>query len=146
MKIENLSQADIKEIVPLYIAYFNKREKGEWNEKTAERRISELLIRFDFFGLKLVDEEGRLVGFIAGSFDQFTDGLAYDVNELFIADGHQNRGLGTELLNEAEKQAKAKGAFIIQLTAEADKNHDHFYNELNGFVDCDNNKLKSKLI
>lgn len=60
-----------------------------------------------------------------------------------IADGRQNRGLGTALLKELERRVKEKGAALVQLQAVNDAKHDRFYGRL-GYRNANSLVLKTK--
>jgi len=143
MNIKKINASDIKLIVPSYIEYFNTHEGARWTDQKVERRLLQLIMREDCLGLLMIDKED-FVGFVVGQLIQYEDGLVFDLNELFIADKYQNKGHGSKLLNAIEIEAKAKGAFRIQLTAENDEKHHRFYNDKHGYFDCSNNLFKAK--
>lgn len=86
-----------------------------------------------------------MIGFAMGYFEQYDDGMVYDLVEIVIAHEYQNKNSGTLLMRELEKQVKALGGFMIQLVAINDILHNHFYAKL-GYSDCSNLILKSKVL
>lgn len=143
--IRSLETKDIDLLVLEYIKYFNLKENMTWNIETATKNLRQLIIREDFLGLIML-KENDLVGFACGQLSQFDDGIVYELNELFISLDYQHHGYGSILLNEVEDLARKNGCFRIQLITANDKNHNHFYDELHGFVTGTNNIIKTKAL
>ena len=79
-------------------------------------------------GKKLVDQDGRL---IAGVFGEVDGWNSLDIEVLWVEEPYRNRGLGSFLLREIEREAKENGAFIVFANA-GDWNAGFF--RKNGFV------------
>ncbi len=144
MTYREMDKSDIVSVIPLYIEYYNNYEDGGWTEKTVYKRISQVFTREDSYCL-ISEENGSVTGFVMGYFEQYDDCFAYDLIEIVIASSFQNKGLGTEFMNELEKRVREKGAMLIQLQAVNDKAHEHFYEKL-GYRDVSNFVLKTKMI
>lgn len=144
MKIREFTDGDIVRVTPLYLEYFNNYEEGEWTEATVAKRLGQMLSREDSYGI-VMEKEGGIAGFALGYFEQFDDGIAYDLIEIVVAAAYQNQGLGTEMMIALEKRVKEKGAFMISLQAVNDARHDRFYGRL-GYGNCKNFVIKVKLI
>lgn len=144
MKIRRIRKSDLPEMIALYIDYYNLNEQGQWNEETTGKRISQILSRRDSYCL-LGEEEGSLIGFVLGYFEQYDDGFVYDLAEILVASSAQNRGYGTTLMKELEKRVKKKGALLIQLQMVNDEKHRRFYRRL-GYRTATNLILKSKIL
>lgn len=142
MEYKNFTEQDINSIIPLYIHYYNEYENAEWTKETVYKRLHQMQSREDSFGLILTDNI-ITVGFAMGYFEQFDDGKTYNLIEIVISDKYQNKGLGTALLTELEKQAKDMGAFTISLQAVNDERHERFYGRL-GYGNCKNFVIKVK--
>lgn len=142
MEYNVFSGHDVDKVIPLYIQYFNEFEGGEWTEETVYRRLHQMMSREDSFGLLLIDKQVA-VGFALGYFEQFDDGKTYNLIEIAISKEYQNKGLGTALLTELERQVKNLGAFMISLQAVNDEKHDRFYGRL-GYGNCKNFVIKVK--
>lgn len=140
---KKLEIADIDTIAPLYLEYFNTYEEAEWTLSKVQRRLRQQINRDDNLGLLLKEEE-NILGFVVGQLTQFSDGLVFELNELFIASAYQSQGYGSQLLQIIEALAKEHGAFRIQLITGADERHHHFYNQKHGYVDGTNNLQKAK--
>jgi predicted N-acetyltransferase YhbS len=144
MEYKALSYENINEIIPLYIDYYNGNEGGEWTEATVRKRIRQVLSRDDSFGLVLEDN-CNLIAFAMGYFEQFDDGTTYNLVEIVVSQEYQNRGIGSKLMLELEKQVKEMGAMLISLQAVNDDSHDRFYGRL-GYGNCKNFVIKIKML
>jgi GNAT superfamily N-acetyltransferase len=142
MEYKDFSEQDIDRVIPLYIHYYNEFESGEWTEETVYKRLHQMMSREDSFGLLLIDKQ-IAVGFALGYFEQFDDGKTYNLIEIVISKDYQNKGLGTALLMELERQVKDLGAFMISMQSVNDEKHDRFYGEL-GYGNCTNFVIKVK--
>ena len=142
-----LTQEDLPALVPLYMQYYNAHEGGEWTHETTTRRLLQVVTRMDAFGLvaELAAESGVPAAFAMGYYEQYDDGFAYDLVEIVVRDDLQGRGIGTALMQELERQAKAAGALLVQLQAVNDARHHRFYGRL-GYGDASNLTLKTKML
>lgn len=143
MNIRDMNIDDIKRVIDLYINYYNEIEKSCWTEKTAYKRIHQVLTIEDSYSLIMEDDENKVVGFVMGYFKQYDDILGYCLEEIIIKYNEQNKGFGRELLNEIEKRVVEKGASCIELQAVNDKMHSYFYGKA-GYLNSDSfeNKVK----
>lgn len=142
MNYRIMQESDIKKVIPIYIDYYNNHEDGEWTEETTYKRIHQVWSRED--SLCLIAEKGNIiVGFAIGYFEQYDDIQAYDLVEIVIESEWQNKGLGTEFMQELELQVKQKGGAMIQLQAVNDEMHERLYGKLE-YKDCTNLKIKAK--
>lgn len=144
MQYRIMTEDDIQNVVPLYIEYYNNKEKGEWTTETTYKRIHQVWSREDSYCL-ISEEDKSVIGFAMGYFEQYDDCFAYDLVEIVVSTKLQNRGIGTKLMNELEKLVKEKGAMLIQLQAVNDDYHNHFYGKL-GYKDATNLTLKTKIL
>ena len=144
MTYRMMQESDIARIVPLYIEYYNGHEDGEWTDETVYKRIHQVWSREDSHCLVL-ENDGGIIAFAMGYFEQYDDGFAYDLVEIVVAAEHQRRGIGTEFMRELEKSIKDAGAMLIQLEAVNDEEHDRFYGRL-GYKDASNLVLKTKVL
>lgn len=128
MHYRTMEAADIDLVTPLYIDYYNSQGDA-WTPEIVRRRIWQVLGSPDSLCLLALEGED-VVGFAMGRFEQFYDLIAYNLVEILIAGPFQNRGLGTELMQELERRVKAAGGSLIQLMAVNDDAHDRFYGRL----------------
>lgn len=144
MNYKILEKKDIDNIIPMYVDYYNNYEKCEWNKETTYKRISQVVTREDSLCFQLLNED-EVVGFAIGYFEQYDDGIAYDLIEIVIKHEYQNQKIGTAFMGMIESEVKSRGGFMVQLTAVNDEWHNHFYGKL-GYNDCNNLVLKSKIL
>lgn len=139
MKIQVMNVEDIYKVLDLYINYYNKVEGSSWNEKTAYKRIHQVMSMENSFSL-IVEDKTNIIGFAMGYFKQYDDIIGYTLEEIVIDYKFQNRGYGTALVKRLENYVKDMGASCIELKAVNDKMHDNFYGKIgyqdsNSFID-----------
>ncbi len=144
MGYRKMEERDLQQLIPLYMAWYNEREGGQWTYQTTYRRIHQVLSREDSYCL-LLEEEEKPLAFAMGYFEQFDDGFVYDLVEIVVAAEYQNQGLGTAFMQELEARVKAEGAIVMILEAVNDAFHDHFYGKL-GFQNANNLVIKTKTL
>lgn len=144
MQYRIMTKDDIQKVVPIYIEYYNGYEDGEWTPETTYKRVHQVWSREDSYCVILENGE-TILGFAMGYFEQYDDCFAYDLVEIVVSTKLQNKGIGTQFMNELEKQVKEKGAMLIQLQAVNDNHHNHFYGKL-GYRDATNLTLKTKIL
>lgn len=133
MKIQVMNVEDIYKVLDLYVNYYNKIEGYSWNEKTAYKRIHQVISMEDSFSLIIADMT-KIVGFAMGYFKQYDDIIGYTLEEIVIDYKFQNRGYGTALVKRLENYVKDMGASCVELKAVNDKMHDNFYGKI-GYQD-----------
>ena len=92
MHIREMELKDIAAVLPLYISYYNEQEDSCWNEKTARKRIHQVLSMEDSYGL-IVENENSVLGFVMGYFKQYDDIIGYALDEIVIAYESKTKGL-----------------------------------------------------
>lgn len=142
MLVREMELNDIAAVLPLYISYCNEQEDGCWNEKTAAKRIHQVLSMEDSYGL-LVENGNGVMGFVMGYFKQYDDIIGYTLDEIVIAYEHQNKGIGSMLLRELEQRVKEKGASCVELQAVNDDMHERYYGKA-GYQNAKNFVMKVK--
>lgn len=143
MKISEMSLNDIVSVLPIYLDYYNNYENSCWTKETAKKRIQQVLKIEDSFSLIMKDENDCTIGFAMGYFKQYDDLIAYTLEEILISQKEQNKGLGSILLKELEKNVKEKGGAGIELQAVKDELHEKYYGKA-GYFDANNFVLKCK--
>ena len=142
MLVREMELKDIAAVLPLYISYYNGQEDGCWNEKTASKRIHQVLSMEDSYGL-IVENGNGVMGFVMGYFKQYDDIIGYTLDEIVIAYEHQNKGIGSMLLRELEQRVKEKGASCVELQAVNDDMHEGYYGKA-GYRNAKNFVMKVK--
>lgn len=143
MNIREMNVDDIAKVINLYIKYYNEIENSCWTEKTAFKRIHQVLTMEGSYSLILEDNENKAIGFAMGYFKQYDDIVGYTLEEIIIEYDEQNKGYGSKLLKAIEDLAVKEGAACIELQAVNDKMHSHFYDKA-GYLDSESfvNKVK----
>lgn len=126
MLYKRMEVSDIEKVIPMYIEYYNKTDGSSWTHDTVYKRIHQVLTREDAYCLTACSGD-ETVGFIMGYCEQYDDIIAYDLTEIVVTLSSQSKGIGTGLMRELERRVKALGVSMIQLQAENDAMHDHFY-------------------
>lgn len=142
MKVREMTIADIEAVLPMYISYYNEQEDGCWTKETAGKRIHQVLSMEGAYSLLLEDNDSVL-GFVMGYFKQYDDIVGYTLEEIIIAYEYQNKGIGSDLLNQLEQRVKEKGAACVELQAVNDEYHERFYGKT-GYHNAKNFVLKVK--
>ena len=142
MLVREMELNDIAAVLPLYISYYNEQEDGCWNEKTAAKRIHQVLSMEDSYGL-IVENGNGVMGFAMGYFKQYDDIIGYTLDEIVIAYEHQNKGIGSRLLRELEQRVKEKGASCVELQAVNDDMLERYYGKA-GYQNAKNFVMKVK--
>ncbi|AKP66287.1 GNAT family N-acetyltransferase [Companilactobacillus ginsenosidimutans] len=139
MNFEQVKMSDLREIMDIERAGFNKAEAG--TEESYSQRIKQIPDSF-----LVARQYGKLVGFICGPVTNeslIEDWMYEDVPQNPKNGGHQmiltiavspesrGQGIGSKLLDEFEKKTKLAGRVSIALTCLQDRIP--FY-EKNGFV------------
>ena len=102
------------------------------------------------FVLKIVDEDGKI---IAGLIGEFCNWEQMEIGTLWVDERYRGQGLGSLLLNEAERMAKQKGCYLSILGSLSFEGHGfykkHGYTVYKDVVDwprgCHNYSLSKRL-
>lgn len=121
-----MTMEDIETVLPVYIDYYNKHEDCCWTEKTAGKRIHQVLSMDDSYAL-ILEDNNVIVGFAMGYFEQYDDIISYVLEEIVVAYEYQNKGIGSRFLAEIENRVKEKGAAGVELKAVNDEHHERYY-------------------
>ena len=111
----------------LYIKVFNSEPwKDNWTFKTAYKRLKDIYISPNFQGILYV-KDGQIKGGILGNYEQFYDGIHYNLREMFISNELQGKGIGSALLSELEKKLRVLGVTTIILFTSKGNKTNKFY-------------------
>ena len=145
MKLEYkvMEQKDIERVIPLYIEYWNSTGDN-WTPEITYKRIWQVVGSPDSLSI-LAFSGAEVIGFAMGRFETFYDLTGYNLVEIVVAKAHQNKGLGTIIMQELERRVKALGGKMIHLDAVNDDSHEHFYTKL-GYKNVTNFKAKTKFL
>jgi aminoglycoside 6'-N-acetyltransferase I len=127
----------------LYIKVFNAEP---WNDKwtlgTAHKRLNDIYASPNFEGF-LCMECGQVKGAIFGNYEQFYDGVHYNLREMFISNELQGKGIGSKLLNELENRLRDLGVTTIILFTSKGNKTSEFYLK-NDFLEWDDMAMMGK--
>lgn len=143
MHIHKMELPDLDRVIPIYLDYYNLQEGGCWTQETAARRIRQVLTTQDAYCLLAEAPSGDILGFAMGYFKQYDDIVGYTLEEILIARHHQNKGLGSLLLQELEQRVRAAGASCVELQAVNDAMHERYYGKA-GYRNAKNFVMKVK--
>ncbi|GCD11576.1 GNAT family N-acetyltransferase [Clostridium tagluense] len=127
----------------LYIKVFNAEPwNDKWTLETAHKRLNDIYISTNFEGVLYVEDE-QIKGAIFGNYEQFYDGVHYNLREMFISNELQGQGIGSKLLNELEKRLKGIGVTTIILFTSKENKTSEFYLR-NNFTEWDSMAMMGK--
>jgi GNAT superfamily N-acetyltransferase len=73
------------------------------------------------------------------------DGRVALLDELYVVPGHRNRGIGTALLGEAEREAHRRGAMLMEINVDGEDTDARRFYERHGYADRDPGQEKPQL-
>ncbi|MCB2312953.1 GNAT family N-acetyltransferase [Clostridium tagluense] len=127
----------------LYIEVFNAEPwNDKWTLETAHKRLNDIYISTNFEGVLYVEDE-QIKGAIFGNYEQFYDGIHYNLREMFISNELQGQGIGSKLINELEKRLKGIGVTTIILFTSKENKTSEFYSK-NNFTEWDSMAMMGK--
>jgi ribosomal protein S18 acetylase RimI-like enzyme len=125
--------ADLPQLFALAFSAFGGRP--EWDD----RRVVETLIADVVF---VARERGRPVGYVALGRDD--DGQLL-VEQILVAPGHEQRGIGRRLLATAEEFARAEGVASLGIAVEEDNWIARAFYRRSGFVPVASERFELRL-
>ena len=109
MDYRKITIEDLSELAKIYAETFNSDPwYDKWTQKTAEKRLSQMINNGGFFGMVSYNEEG-IIGMILGEEEQYFDGVIFNIKEFCVKNELRGKGIGTELLAEFERNLKGMG-------------------------------------
>ena len=109
MDYRKITIEDLSELAKIYAETFNSDPwYDKWTQKTAEKRLSQMIGNGGFFGILSYNEEG-ITGMILGESEQYFDGVVFNIKEFCVKNDLRGKGIGTELLKEFEHRLKEMG-------------------------------------
>lgn len=122
-----MTKEDIADYAGLYKSVFNLPPWNEsWSEKTAMRRISEMMSSETFIG-KAAYIDDAFVGIIMGQSEQGDVSVQFHLLEFCVKTTAQNKGIGTSLMNELTDELKSQGITHIYLITSHGEKTEGFY-------------------
>lgn len=125
--IENFEYDYLDECVNLYISAFNREPwNDKWDFNTANKRLQDIYKAPNFKGLVCMKDD-KIVGVIMGNYEQWYEGLHYNIKEFFIDINNQKSGIGSKMLQHLESYLKKRNVNTIHLFTAKDYKTEGFY-------------------
>lgn len=106
MNIRPASTDNVARYGELYAAAFSGEPWNDpWKQEDAQLHVKELLTAKTAYGLECV-VDGKIVGFLVGTFMQFHYGRTFDINDLAVDPAYQGRGIASRLLDRCISDMK----------------------------------------
>ena len=139
-----MSEKDLDIITSLYVRYYNENEDGIGTFKKAYKRIRQVLLTPDSYCL-IQEINGLYTGFLMGYIKEYDDLKSYFLEEIVVFKDFQDKGLGSLLINELERQLLDLDISMIELMSVNDTKHLHFYEKFS-FEKSNNLLVMSKFL
>ncbi len=140
MTIRRAEEKDIKNLVDLYLLGYKGLEEYSYTHPDDAQAYLNWLFRRDVAGIWLVEENGKVVGFIASDGNWFSkrEGKVVGaIHELVVFPEYRNRGIGRALVQKALEYFKSRGLDMAELwVGDENKQAIDFYKNL-GFEERD---------
>ncbi|WBW95291.1 GNAT family N-acetyltransferase [Oceanirhabdus sp. W0125-5] len=141
--IISIKNEHISKCSELYMRVFNAEPwNDKWTLDTAYKRLNDIYIAPNFEGT-LYMEDGEIKGAIFGNYEQFFDGIHYNLREMFIDNELQGKGIGSKLLNQLEEHLRTIGVTTIILFTSKGNKTSKFYLK-NNFSEWDSMAMMGK--
>ena len=127
----------------LYIKVFNAEPWNDgWTLETSHKRLNDIYISPNFVGALYVEDD-EVKGAIFGNYEQFYEGIHYNLREMFISNEIQGKGIGSKLLSELELRLKKIDVTTIILFTSKGNETSKFYIK-NRFLEWDSMAMMGK--
>lgn len=109
----------IEECTDLFIKVFTQEPWNDhWESREDARKYLESHYHFNSFLGYVAVLDNRIIGASFGFIKPWQKGLEYYINEFFIDDDLQGKGIGTRLIDQIKAEIKAKNMNAIILTTQ----------------------------
>lgn len=113
--IRNYTQEDREVVAKIFMTEYNKAPYNEeWTKESSLDKIEDYSHGCQIF---IAEYEKKILGFIIINHFLYDAGLKGWVYEIVVDSEHQNKGIGTLLMNKAEKYFREKNIKSIELFA-----------------------------
>ncbi len=115
MTYTKVTQENFKKMTKAYMEVFNKEPNcDEWTEESATKKWMQVTVNPNFEGYMAFDDSQRLVGYIGGVHEVYFIGDTFVIEDFFVINEMQGKGVGTEILNWFEHHLKEKGIVMVR--------------------------------
>lgn len=115
LTIRKAKRRDLPRIAEILMEEYKAHPYHEnWTKKTSLDRIREFFKWHEFY---VAEENKEILGFIITEIFMWGNEEKGMIDELVISSKHQSKGLGSQLMDYAEKELKKKGIKQVVLSA-----------------------------
>lgn len=140
MKIRRADEKDMPELVRVYLEGYKGLEEYSYTHPDDVQAYLNWLFRRDVAGIWVAEEDGKIVGFLAGDGNWFSkrEGKVVGaIHELVVLPEYRNKGIGKALVQKALEYFKSRGLDRAELwVGDENKQALEFYKSL-GFEEKD---------
>lgn len=127
MEFEIFEKSRIPEAAALFAESFNSPPwNDKWSADTAARRLELMLDGEAAYGITAF-ENGEMCGMVLGCFEQYYDGVVYNLREFCVKNSKRGGGLGTKIFSELESRLRQRSVKEITLNTLRGEATEGFY-------------------
>ena len=127
-EFKELSLECLDTLISKYITYYNA-EGGKWTYDLAGKRLEQVFLISDFYGIGLY-KQSELLEFAIGWFKEFDDIKLFYLEEILVFKEYQDKGYGSKIIKQLESIVKEQGVHKIDLSTTYEDIHQKFYSRL----------------
>ena len=116
MNIRKVEDKDFAEVNGLYKKLYSPSE-NDVNLVSKDLKTTMLSL--------LVEEDGRVVGFVSGTVIQYSTKTEAQIWDLIVDEEHRHKGYGSKMVSEFEEEAKKLGATFIVVWVDPDPDEEN---------------------
>lgn len=113
--IKHCTISHLDDYSKIYAAAFSGEPRNDnWSVDDAAIHVKELLESKQAYGLECI-VDGKVAGFILGTYMLFHYGRTFEINDLAVAPERQGQGIASKLLDRCLSDMKAQGIKGVHL-------------------------------
>lgn len=130
MEYRTIGSDNIEILAKIFTDSFNDIPwEDEWTNDIAKIRLGQMLDGRAAYGIAAY-ENGEPCGLAVGCFEQYYDGLVFNLREFCVENTLRGKGIGTVIYSELERRLKENGVKEITLNTLRGKATEGFYEKL----------------
>ena len=130
MEYRTIDNDNIGILAEIFTDSFNDRPWNvEWTNDTAKIRLEQMLSGSAAYGFAAY-ENGEPCGLAIGCFEQYYDGIVFNLREFCVKNTLRGKGVGAVIYSELERKLKEKGVKEITLNTLRGRATEGFYEKL----------------
>ncbi len=115
MKYTKITNDNFNQIINPYIEAFNcEPNNDEWTQESANKKWKQVISNPNFEGYMAFDDDNNLVGYIGGVHEVYFLGDTFLIEDFFVVNGYQSKGIGSEILEWFEGYLKNQGVVMTR--------------------------------